>query len=303
MILIVTLLVIFVALVVGANNSSNVVASLYGSRMMKYGHASAICALFVLIGALFEGKKIAVSIAGGFIKETIPYDLQLGVLLITGLMMLSITLLRFPMSATQVMIGSLLGGAYALNIDVDEKFTVVAISAWYFSLVAATLVGFLTYSLLMKLSSVYRKSVFGLRRLYFIGTIISSLFVAYTIGAGIIGLVGSLCELYFVAPIAAAFGIIFFGKRTSRKIGREMVVLDPPRALSVQFSGAIVTEIFLQLHIPVSVTQAMIGGIIGTSLTKGRFDLSVKNMRNLLISWTLVPIISFMITFLLVKLY
>lgn len=294
------ILIIFVCTVVGANNASNVVASLYGSRMMRYEYASVLCALSMLAGAMLEGKKMGESITEGFVEGPIPTELQLGILLITGSTMLILTLFRFPISATQVMIGALIGGAYALNIPIDNKFTVLAIASWYFSLVLATLVSFIIYKLIIRLIK-YSKNLFRMKRVYIIGTMISSLFVAYTTGAGIIGLIGSLSEFYFVAPLAAAAGIILFGKRTSRKIGKEMVVMDPPRALTIQFSGAVVTEIFIQLHIPVSVTQAMLGGIIGTSLTKGRFDISIKNLRNLLLSWILMPLLSFTVTFILIE--
>lgn len=300
--MIIYVLVIFVALIIGANNASNAIATLYGSRMMKYSHASLLCAFFVFVGAVAEGGKIAASLNKGFVMGEIPIQAQLGILAITGIMMLVITIFRFPISATQVLVGSLLGGAFALNLDVNSSFTSLAISAWFISMVAGILFAYLIYKLIEKIARKYRNIMF-LSKFYFWGTVASSIFAAYALGASIIGMVGGFSDIWFLAPLSAFFGVFLFGKRTSRRIGREMTILDPPRALSAQFAGAIVTEIFIQLHIPVSITQVVTGGVIGTSIVKGRFEISKKVARNLVISWTLAPIVSFGVTYLLLTFF
>ncbi|MCD6370056.1 MAG: inorganic phosphate transporter, partial [Thermoplasmata archaeon] len=100
----------------------------------------------------------------------------------------------------------------------------------------------------------------------------------------------------FIAAIFSLIGTYFLGRKTVRTAGEKIVSLDPSRAFAAQISGALIVEIFTQMHLPVSITQAVIGGIIGTGLVKGYRELNRKTLKNLAISWVLAPILSFLLT-------
>jgi len=290
-----------VSFVIAANNSADSVGTLYGSRVTSYYKAAIFSGIFVMLGTFLEGWKMAGAIGGGLVNNPLTLEMSLMVLLSTAILLFLFTHLSMPLSASQILVGSIIGVAVAFAWLININFVILVISSWGITLFAAMGMAFVIYKIMTYFAK--KITVFSLSRFYTISLFIGSAFIAYTLGANTIGLVASLDLSYIsitIAGVASLIGTVVYGRKTVITVGRKITLLDPPRAFSAQLAGALIVELFTQLHFPVSITQAVIGGVIGTGLIKGYQELNKKTVKNLAASWILAPILSFLITYLLV---
>ncbi|MEM1922052.1 MAG: inorganic phosphate transporter, partial [Desulfurococcaceae archaeon] len=104
-----------VAWVNGANNAANAIGSAVGSGMMSIRKALWFTALFDLLGALFFGKFVSITLLRGIVNISIiddPLIVVIGMitaLFSTGLWLIITTLLKIPMSISQAIVGAILG--------------------------------------------------------------------------------------------------------------------------------------------------------------------------------------------------
>jgi len=290
-----------VSFIIAANNSADSVGTLYGSRVTSYYKAAIFSGIFVMLGTFLEGWKMAGAIGGGLVNNPLTLEMSLMVLLSTAILLFLFTHLSMPLSASQILVGSIIGVAVAYAWLININFVILVISSWGITLFAAMGMAFVIYKIMTYFAK--KITVFSLSRFYTISLFIGSAFIAYTLGANTIGLVASLDLSYIsitIAGVASLIGTVVYGRKTVITVGRKITLLDPPRAFSAQLAGALIVELFTQLHFPVSITQAVIGGVIGTGLIKGYQELNKKTIKNLAASWILAPILSFLITYLLV---
>ena len=299
--LIYLILASIVSFVIAANNSADSVGTLYGSQITSYYKAAIFSGIFVLMGTLLEGWKMAGAIGGGLVTNSLSLEMSLMVLLSTAILLFLFTYLSMPLSASQILVGSIIGVAIAYVWKVNLEFVIMVVTSWGITLGAGIGFAYLIY----RIMSIFIKkvSMFALSKFYTVSLFTGSAFIAYTLGANTIGLVASLDLSFYsilIAGVSGLLGTVFFGRRTVITVGKKITSLDPPRAFSAQLAGALIVEIFTQVHFPASLTQAVIGGVIGTGLIKGYRELNKKTVRELAVSWTLAPILAFLITYILV---
>ncbi len=291
-----------VSFIIAANNSAGSVGTLYGSRIISYRKASIMAGFFVMLGTVLEGWKMSGAIEGGLLTVPISLEMSMIVLLTLIILMFIFTLLSMPLSASQVMVGSILGVAAAFLLQVNTEFTFFVVVSWGINFLASLFLALIIYLMMAKFTR--HMHVFSLSKFYTISLILSSAFIAYTLGANTIGLIASLNLSWLsiaITGLSAMLGTIVLGRRTVVTVGSKITNLDPSRAFAAQIAGAIVVEVFTQLHFPVSITQAIIGGVIGTGLVKGYQELNRKTVKNLIISWLIAPLGGFSLTYLLIK--
>ncbi|NPA75853.1 MAG: inorganic phosphate transporter [Euryarchaeota archaeon] len=296
------ILAAIISFIIAANNSAGSMGTLYGSRVTSYYKAALLSGLFVMIGTFLEGWKMSGAIDGGLISNPLGLEMSLIVLLSMAILMFLFTFIAVPMSASQVMVGSIIGVAAAFAWEVNTQFTTLVVISWGITFGASMGLAFLTYIIMAKITS--RFHIFSLSKFYTVSLFVSSAFMAYTLGANTIGLIASLNLSWYsiiITGISAMVGTVVLGRKTVVTVGRKITSLDPPRAFAAQIAGAIIVESFTQLHFPVSITQAIIGGVIGTGMVKGYQELNKKTVKNLVLSWSIAPLVGFALTYLLVK--
>ncbi len=299
--LIYLLLAAIVSFIIAANNSADSVGTLYGSRVTSYYKAAIFSGFFVMLGTFMEGWKMAGAIGGGLVSNPLTLEMSLMVLLSTAILLFLFTHLSMPLSASQILVGSIIGVAMAFAWLINLEFTILVVSSWAITLFAAMGMAYLVYKLITLFAKKF--NIFSMSKFYTVSLFIGSAFIAYTLGANTIGLVASLDLSYVsigIAGVASMIGTIFYGRKTVITVGKKITVLDPPRAFSAQLAGALVVELFTQIHFPVSITQAVIGGVIGTGLIKGYQELNKKTVKSLAASWIIAPLLAFALTYALV---
>ncbi len=289
-----------VSFIIAANNSANSVGALYGSDITSYNKAAIISGTFVMLGVILEGWKMSGAIGGGIIEGELSAFMSIIVLITTLILLFVFTYLSMPLSASQIMVGAVIGVALFYSLVINYPFLSLVVFSWIITFLAGLIFAYIIYHIIVRVAEGMR--LFSLSKFYTVSLYFGAAFIAYTLGANTIGLIASLTANYYVyviSGISAFFGTLLFGKRTVRTVGKNITYLDPPRAFAALLGGALIVELFTQLHLPVSMTQAVIGGIVGTGFVKGYREINKNTIKNLALSWILAPMLAFGLAYLL----
>ncbi|MEW6222525.1 MAG: inorganic phosphate transporter [Candidatus Hadarchaeota archaeon] len=314
----------FVAWNIGANDAADSVGVSVGARIMRYRRAIIFVVAFALIGAMLEGGKVGGTVGTGIIKPapggvnpliTAPLA-TIGALLAAGIWMLFASTQGLPISVTQSMVGSVIGAGLVITMlglaagaTVEfGKLGTIGIS-WVTNPALAALFGFLLFKVVN--SALKRvKNLILLNRIFSVIVLSAAAYGAYTLGAndlstltGVLNGYGAFGgQTYAVAVfamIALTLGAIMFSKNVVQTVGSGITGLDPRSAFASQFGAALSVWFFVQLTIPVSSSQALIGSIAGVGLVKGAKTVNKKNLRRIFLIWVLTPFVTIGISFLL----
>ncbi len=322
--LVVLLVGFFVAWNIGANDAADSIGVSVGARIMKYRQAIIFVVAFALLGALLEGWKNMGTVGKGIITAgpggvnpllSVPLA-TIAALLAAGIWMLFASTRGLPISVTQSMVGSVIGAglvittlAPALGATVEYgKLGTIGIS-WLTNPALAALFGFLLFkTIIFVLKGV--KNLILLNRIFSIIVLTAAAYGAYTLGAndlstctgvlygyGVFG--GSIFVVSIFGMIALALGAIIYSRKVVQTVGSGITGLDPRSAFSTQFGAALSVWVFIQLRIPVSSSQALIGAIVGVGLVKGAETVNKKKLRNIALIWVLTPFVTIGLSFLL----
>jgi PiT family inorganic phosphate transporter len=92
--------------------------------------------------------------------------------------------------------------------------------------------------------------------------------------------------------LALGLGAIMLGRGVVETMGGGITPLGPVSALAAQLASAITVYLFVHQGIPVSTTQAIVGGVIGVGLTKGVRTVNFGTIRNIMLGWVATPLAS-----------
>ncbi len=317
----------YVAWNIGANDSANCVGTAVGGRILSYRLAIAIVILFVLLGAVLEGWKnmktvgedIVIGPGGTNPLSNVP-QVAIAALLAAGLWVMTATRLGIPVSTSQSMVGAVIGAGLLLSYaqpDVIESVQfgtlgIIAIS-WILNPMFAALLAFI---LLKAFTPPLRriKNIVLLNQVLMVLVIVASAFTAYALGANDVGTSTGVVYAFFrgggpdfrlmlliglFGGVALAVGVVTYSRRVMHTVGTGITRLDALTAFAAQMGAAITVWSFVQFHIPVSTTQAIIGAVAGAGLVKGAAAVSGRKLGHIGIAWVLTPAIACALSFLL----
>jgi PiT family inorganic phosphate transporter len=281
---------------VGANNASNSAGTIAGSRILSYRSGIVIFIVGFTTGLVLEGWKLAGSIQGGAIL--VPLSL-LSVTIVMGItlsMVAIATFARIPLPITQAVFGASLGSAIYLSLPMNGSYIALVLVSWLLTPFMAALLA-LIIGRFLRTHSV--GSLGGAMMVFGIMLLIASFYTAYVFGANtlglIVGIIGpdiGVASASILAIVATAAGGILIGERVSRTVGEGISLLGPPTAFASQMGGSLTVQLFTELAVPVSISQAIVGGVAGGGLSKGGRALSRDNTVKLALFWIMTPILS-----------
>ena len=287
----------------GANGGAHVFSTAVSSGVLKYKTAVILASIFVILGALLEGYE-GINTLSGLTTQDVN---TATIITIAAAFSVSImTFLKLPASTSQAVVGSIIGIGI-LNSDVDiSRFTKVII-CWIGTPVGGFIVAILTYILLSKLYNMIGPGVVAHDIILKIGLIIAGCYGAYALGANnVANVVGVLVGARILTPLLAvsigsvsiALGILTFSKGVMHTIGKGIVRLDGFSALVVVIAEAITVHIYAMVGVPVSVSQAVVGAVLGVGILKRIEAVSIRPIIGIFMGWLFTPVISAMIVIL-----
>ncbi|MFZ4896278.1 inorganic phosphate transporter [Plantibacter sp. Mn2098] len=222
-------------------------------------------------------------------------DAALSAFLIAIIATISLSVaLSAPNSITLAIVGALAGTSLATGADVDVRRIVTVLVIATTAPIAAALLAWWLTRLPLHLGGLRADAVLaGARKAAF-----GALALAYSANDGqkVLFLVavasGSSIDASARGPIHVATGMALFGagtliglRRSGRALRHGASSPSPVQSLWSQTSAAIVVSVGAAVGTPMSMTQAMVGGVVGAGLTRGWRALRWMPVVRITLSW------------------
>ncbi|MGO9645471.1 MAG: anion permease [Candidatus Bathyarchaeia archaeon] len=291
--------------ILGANNFSTCLGTSVGSRTLRYSHALVLGSVGLLAGLFIEGNKLSRVVTTGIVPSATP-QLLFAVTVSSLIIMIFLTLAKLPISLSQVLVGAVVGAAIGSGIQVNWLYTIGIASSWIFTPMIAFMIGImLTY--LTKSITKRIRAIITLNRAYSYLTVVSGVYAAYTLGANTLGLIIGLdptgahsTTVSVIFGLATILGMFLFSRGTTRSVAENIIGMNQSEAFASQLAGAFTVQGFTELRTPVSVSQAVVGGIYGTTIPHKIVVRNDRLTRELIFGWTVAPLIGACLAFLIV---
>lgn len=292
----------------GSNDSANLFGTGVAASVVKYKTAIILISIFVVVGALLEGYKSMGTVGE---MSNLSHMAAFIAALSAGLCVAAFSYFALPISTSQAIMGSILGiGMISGFPDFSRLYKVVI--CWVLTPIGASIFSFIFYSLFGKL---FQKVLIDLRlRGMFIkvALIFAGCYGAYSLGANNVANVtgvyvgsGMLTpfQAALIGSLSIASGVLTYSRKVMETVGKKIVELDGFSAFISEFSAALTVHLFTQVGVPVSTSQAIVGGVTGVGLRKGVETVSNKTLIEIAIGWVSTPLSSSLIAYLIMRLY
>lgn len=305
---------LFLGWALGRNNLSHLFGSAVATRMVTTKTATYLAIFFVVLGALFgsTGTTDSMMRLGRLQTMTDAFVVSLS----AGLVLWGMTFRGIPVSIAQAMVGSVAGWSLFHADTRTLGLFMTTAEAWVYTPFLGLGTAYVVFKGMRWLLRTFPMSLLYKDMLIRAGLICVGAFSAYALGANN---VPTISAPYFVVAglpavqmnllICAAIGLGFLtaDKKVIKTMGSGLFPLSPMEALIVVFSGAMVLFLFswsgLKVFldscglpsfplVPVPITCAVIGAIVGVSFAKGGYGLKYAMLGHIILSWIITPLIS-----------
>ena len=288
---------IFLGWSLGANDASNAFGSAVSARMVKFWTAAILAAIFVVLGAILEGRA-GIETLQGLTQLTLEKAVISSIA--AAITVTTMTLLALPVSTSQAAVGAILGIGF-LNQQLNFAGLGKVAVCWFSTPVGGFLIAMLAYKILAAVYNRLKISLFDSDIMLRAFLIVVGSYASYTLGANNVAnvtavFVGagklSVINAALIGGLSIALGILTFSRRVMETVGRKLVRLDPFSALVVVLAEAVTVHIYTLLGVPVSTSQAVIGAVLGVGIIRGINTVSKRTMTNVLLGWFLTPVVA-----------
>jgi PiT family inorganic phosphate transporter len=295
----------------GANNAGNCIGTSIGAGFVSFRRGSFLVALFVVLGAVLQGGKVMGTIGGRIVSGEMPPGTVLGVLVSGGLVINLATLRRIPASASQAIVGGLVGAGLAVGRDVHWPIVGRIFLAWILCPLLSLGLGVAIYLLVRVL---FRRIIRSPEADRVLGWFLlaSACYAAYSLGAnnvgnvvGPIAIVSELPQPMLIAlgGLSMAVGVVTYGRGVADAIGRGIVPFDISGAFAAQTAMALSVHLFTMLGLPVSTVHAIVGAVVGIGLLRGIRAVGRRKIVEISVGWVLIPTVTGLLGFLFCRLF
>ena len=322
---------LFLGWSLGANDAANVFGTAVGTRMISFKKAAILSGIFVILGAVISGAGAARTlgelgavnaIAGAFV-----------VALAAAITVYWLTVLGYPVSTTQAIVGAIIGWDLFSGALIDYGSLEAIVLSWVISPVLAAIFSALLYKVIAYGITNARIHMFRLDAMTRAGLIFAGIAGAYSLGANnianVVGIfvpispfadisfmgwfkLNTAQQLFLIGGIAIAVGTFTYGKKVMLTVGAGITEMSPVAAFVAVLSNAVVLFLFaseglrafLLGHglpafplVPVSSSQAIVGSVIGIALVKGGRGIRWRMIGEITGAWIATPVVAIVISF------
>mgnify|MGYP006288526303 CR=1 FL=1 len=290
---------LFLGWSLGANDASNVFGTAVASRMIRFWTAAILCSVFVMLGAVLQGAEGMHTYQS--LSSTESLNVAFAISLAAAVTVTFMTYLGLPVSTSQAVVGALvLVGLATGRLQTAPLVKVVV--CWVATPVGAMIISASLFVVVGKFMNVMDMNLFAYDRNLRIALIISGSYGAYALGANnVANVTGAFVGEEMLTPFwacvigagAIGVGVATYSRNVMMTVGRGLVKLDAFSAFVVVLSEAITVHIFAYVGVPVSTSQAVVGGVLGIGLVKGVRTVNTKTLWRIVFGWVGTPAISF----------
>jgi PiT family inorganic phosphate transporter len=288
---------VFLGWSLGANDASNVIGPAVTSRMLRFTTAASMASLFVLLGALLQGRS-GIHTLSGLTEMTLHQAVLASIS--AAITVTLMTIVRLPVSTSQAVVGAILGIGL-INRHIDMAGLGKVVTCWVGTPVGGAIMSVVVYRILAMLTNRLRLNLFESDAFLRIGLVAAASYGAFALGANNVAnvtavFVGaghlSITVATLIGGLSIGLGILTFSRGVMGTVGSRLVRLDPFSAFVVLMAEAITVHFYTFIGVPVSTSQAVIGAVIGIGLLKGIQTVSIRTLLSILSGWFLTPFIA-----------
>lgn len=280
--------------VFGWNNSSLVKGALVGPRFFGYRKATIITAAGLLAGVLLEGGKMERSLVGDLVPRVGPHG-ELAILFATLLLLIVFTSLRLPVSLSNCLVGAVAGAAVASGLSFNQGYLLLIVVSWTIIPFLSAILSAASYRIIRRF--LFEVDLLGADLVTRLLLLVAVVYSAYSLGANNLGAFTSIIDVGdnqgAGVLIPAVAGFLLLGKGVTFRFSDDIVQVGGVRMAAAFFASSILVWFFTQAAIPVSLTQAIVGGIVGVGLSTKPSIVNSKLVFEILGSWALVAGLGF----------
>ena len=321
---------LFLGWSLGANDAANVFGTAVGTRMVQFKTAAIICSLFVILGAIISGSGTTETLGKLGSINALPGAFAACVA--AGLSVYIMTKLGLPVSTTQAIVGAIIGWNLYTGSSTNIQVLVTILGTWVLCPIIAGLIAMLFFVITKNFIQKGKIHILRLDAYTRTALLLAGAFGAYSLGANNIANVmgvfvpispftdvnifnsfifSSKEQLFLLGGIAIAVGVFTYSKKVMFTVGNDLLKMSPVAAFIVVLAHSIVLFLFASQGIsnflqsinlpsiplvPVSSSQAVVGGVIGIGLLKGGKEVQWSIARKISFGWITLPILAALIS-------
>ncbi|MGD2134992.1 MAG: inorganic phosphate transporter [Gemmatimonadales bacterium] len=324
---------LFLGWSLGANDAANVFGTAVGTRMLRFGTAAAVCAVFVVLGAVVSGAGASHGL--GRLGAVNALGGSFTVALAAAVTVYGMTKAGLPVSTTQAVVGGIVGWNLFSATPTDVAWLTQIVGTWVACPVLGALFALVLHSATAHAIRRAKPHMLWLDQWTRIGLVAAGALAAYSLGAnnianvvgvfvpaaelgdvtlgGLVTLSGQQ-RLFLLGGMAIGVGA-FFSRRVMMTVGKSIVTVGPVGGWVVVMSHSLVLFVFSSQRlrealtgaglppiplVPVSSSQAVVGAVIGIALArglKGARQIRWSMLRNIAVGWVATPAVAAAITY------
>lgn len=300
----------YVAWNIGCNDSANAIGTSVGSGATSHRMGILVVAISAIIGTSLAGKHVSSTVVEA--SSFCTTEMMIIALACAGAWVTTASYFGLPVSTTQSTIGAIAGTGLAISSNISWDLFIDMVMAWISNPFITAVVA---YSLCYGFTIIFRpvRDIVMINRIFSALTILIGAFMAFMIGSNgggtVAGAIFAITSRNFsllalCAGLGIAIGAISFSGRVVRSVGKKITELSPLAAFSSQFGAALVILMFNHLFpsfgfpsLPVSSSQAIVGGVMGAGLVKGMYAINKRRMIYMITGWVLTPMVACALAF------
>ncbi len=301
----------YIAWNIGSNDSANAMGTAVGAGILSFRQATLTIAIFTLMGAYLRGYKVMKTVGKGIIPPGyLTLELAVIALLSAGVWVTIATIRGLPVSTTQAIVGGVLGVGLSINAPINWRTMEEIAAAWVISPILAGVLAAVLYRFYGAVVS-RMKSVSMIELFYKMLAILGGAYMAFNFGTNeVANASGPVVGAGFLEPrvagvivaLSLATGSLTFSYAVIHTVGKKITALGPISAFAAQFGSAIAVSMANMIGLPVSSSQAIVGGVVGVGLTTGG-GVDRKVIWDILFGWVATPTIAIIISFIVYRLF
>ena len=331
------LLIAIIAIIIGANDASNVFGSSIGSKMLKFRTAIIFFIIFIILGSVINAQYPSKVYASLIIDYP---DLKKIFLVIIPVVIVTIISLKLkiPSSISQSIIFSLIGFSLVEKLNINYNLFLKLIYFWLATPILAFALSIFFCWIIGFLFRIFKLNIFQIDYQIRLSLIFFGCVAAFALGAhltaAIVGIYSPYLslnlsfidfniiiddsQLYFFGSLLIGLGALLFSQKIVKTIGSQISNIKPIPALAILLTQILILfsfssnniinfmNLFLPFEIfamPLSASHITFASIIGIASFNKFREVKPKHTIKIILSWIIIPVSVFCCSFILTSIY
>lgn len=279
---------------IGAHYTGACMGMPYAAGALRITTALLLMAPLALVGAVVASGQVETTVGHGILGGA-PIGVPTAVVILAVAFALTATynFVALPTSTIQLFVFSVVGVGLATGAPVRWSTIELLLAVWAAAPFATLALGFLFVRAIDRGAPPGRRTFLVAGTLVAVGSAASFAMGANDVSnaSGPLVMTGmfSLAVAGLIGGIGLAAGVLTWGRPLLKRVAFDIVRLDPRMAIGAQLAQATVILVSVAFGTFTSMNQALIGGMIGAGLARGRRVVQWGTVRGILLGWSAGP--------------